>query len=430
MSDGKPCGRPLYSAPEGVDETPVCLMHSKDSEKDAGEFEREIKAILDGTSECHRGKHFDFAGFVFLTYDFSNVTFGQGASFTRAEFGEGADFTKAKFGEGADFEVAKFGEGASFTVAKFGEGASFFRAKFGEGANFTRAEFGEGASFFRAEFGEGADFEVAKFGGKADFSETIFQGVASFQRVTFENPAQVTFHRVNHTHQDGFLVRFLNCDMREVVFEDVHWHRLNGRMALQDELDVTEPEANKGKNKEEEIAEPESRYELAAIAYRRLINNFEKVRAYDLAEDCFIGAMEMKRLDPKVSFPQRFVTTLYRWASHYGSSYTRALCALGLMFVVFSAIFLFTGFKEVNLESTPIEYNLFQDSVYRPAPVGKIAQDYGKALVQTLSIVTFQRTRYYEPVGAWSQFWVNVATLFMTTQMALIILALRRRFKR
>jgi len=100
------------------------------------------------------------------------------------------------------------------------------------------------------------------------------------------------------------------------------------------------------------------------------------------------------------------------------------------MLLVFSAVFLFTGFKEANSESRPIEYNLFQDSNYRPAPVGRVFEDSVKALVFTSSIATFQRTRFYEPVGLCSQFWVTVTTLLLTTQMALVILALRRRFKR
>jgi len=491
ISQVEPCGRPIYSAPDGVDETPVCLMHSEDPNKGASEFAEEIKAILNGTAH-------DFQGFVFPTYDYSFLTFSgnasfeearfaagsdftmarfgekanffkaqfgeginffgakfsEGASFFKAEFGEGvefrgaefgegvefswakfagdATFEGAKFGDGANFFFAKFGGGVNFRLAKFGEGASFWRAEFGGGANFFFAKFGDGAEFMEAKFGEGVNFTMAEFGGKTDFSETTLPGVTSFRRVTFENPAQVRFYRVNQKHQEGFRVRFLSCDMREVIFEDVHWHRQNHRMVLQDELDVIEGEAKKGKNKEENptatatATEEDSRNELVAVTYRRLIHNFERVRAYDLAEDCYVGAMNMKRLDPKVSFFQRCVTTFYQWASNYGSSYGRALSVLGLMSLVFSAIFLFTGFKEVDSDSSPIEYNLS----YRPPPVGRVLEDSAKAFVFTSSIATFQRTRFYEPVGLSSQFWVTVATLLLTTQMALVILALRRRFKR
>jgi hypothetical protein len=38
---GRRCGRPIYSAPPGIDKTPVCLMHSHDPNKDDGAFERE-----------------------------------------------------------------------------------------------------------------------------------------------------------------------------------------------------------------------------------------------------------------------------------------------------------------------------------------------------------------------------------------------------
>jgi len=218
--------------------------------------------------------------------------------------------------------------------------------------------------------------------------------------------------------------------VEEVAFVDVHWHRQRGRMVLQDELDVIVAKKDEKETSKKKEAVAESRHELVAIVYRQLVTNFEKVRASDLAEDCYVGVMEMKRRDSKISFPQRLVTTFYQWASYYGSSYLHATCVLLLMALLFSGVFLLAGFKEAKPGTEPIEYNLLEDSVYLPAPPERIVQDFGRALVHTLSIATFQRTRFYEPVGVWSEFWVTVATLFMTTQMALIILALRRRFKR
>jgi hypothetical protein len=45
--------------------------------------------------------------------------------------------------------------------------------------------------------------------------------------------------------------------------------------------------------------EPTLTFDSVASVYRQFITTFEKAKDYDLAEDCFCGAMEMKRLDPE-----------------------------------------------------------------------------------------------------------------------------------
>lgn len=509
MSDEEPCGRPIYSAPKlGTDNPPVCLMHSKDTSKDAAGIEEEIDAILNGTSKHHRPKEkLDFQGFVFLKLlftkktfdkpvnfkgievileadfgeahfnrdaDFTGAIFRQDVRFTLATFHEDAEFSEAHFesnanfgkttyvGEGkfsgtifdgdtyfddakfdkiAYFQVARFRSRASFWKATFRLEAVFIRTTFRHNAEFGSATFSKAALFVAGECGNVASFSRATFAEEANFSEVTFKrearfrwagfaGIATFRSARFEQPDMAKFYQVNKSHPTGFRARFVNCDVKEVAFVDVHWHRQRGRMVLQDELDVIAAKTDKKETSKKKEVAAESRHELVAITYRQLVTNFEKVRASDLAEDCYVGAMEMERRKPKMSFSEWLVRTSYWCASYHGSSYKRAFGVLGLMLLVFSMTFFFSGFKEANPESTPIEYNLFHDSVYRPAPIGRILEDSARAVVFTFSVATFQRTRFYEPVGLGSQALVVVATLFMTTQIALIILALRRRFKR
>ena len=93
MSDLKPCGRPTHHAPQGVDDEPVCLMHSLDPDKDKLKFREEIDAILNATSSYHRPTdRFDFEKFVFPEADFGGTTFTRDADFRRAKFTEAADF--------------------------------------------------------------------------------------------------------------------------------------------------------------------------------------------------------------------------------------------------------------------------------------------------------------------------------------------------
>lgn len=56
MANGRPCDRPIYKPPSGFHETLlVCLMHSRDPDKDDAAFQREFARTLeeagDGTAD-------------------------------------------------------------------------------------------------------------------------------------------------------------------------------------------------------------------------------------------------------------------------------------------------------------------------------------------------------------------------------------------
>lgn len=293
--------------------------------------------------------------------------------------------------EDFNFSQVFFPDPADFSLGTLNN-AHFFGAQFMGRVNFARVEF----------TGDG-DFRVARFAGAADFSSAKFAGIANFIGATFEQPARVRFYQVNKDSAQGLRARFRNCDGIEGVrFEDVYWHRQRGRMVLQDELDVRE-----GKSKD---------YELVAIAYRRLVNNFEKVRAYDLAEDCFCGAMEMRRLDPAEPLFRRAVVTLYRWASYYGSSYQRAFCVLLIFLLLFAAFFVQAGLRPYGAPASA------------PDLCGWKALWAG--FVHSLQVATFQRITRYVTSGDFGQLVAVLENILMPAQLALLLLALRRRFRR
>ena len=317
MAKKRPCGRPIYAAPPDTDAKPVCLMHSHDPDKDADAFQEEIKAILGGSSAHNPDDKFDFTRFVFLTAafserefhlpalfygatftqdaDFHQATFTQDANFSSAEFTQRAlfshatftryaDFIDATFAQAADFYKATFTRYAKFSSATFTGAADFSWATFTHTARFYWATFARRADFSHATFTERADFGMASFTQAANFVEATFAETATFWSVRFQQPTQVVFQQVNKDKPNGLRARFVNCPIEEVKFIDVHWHRPKGRIVLQDELDSAS-----GRSKV---------YGLVTVAYRQLVNNFEKTRNYSLAEDCFIGAMAMTRLDP------------------------------------------------------------------------------------------------------------------------------------
>jgi hypothetical protein len=121
--------------------------------------------------------------------------------------------------------------------------------------------------------------------------------------------------------------------------------------------------------------------------------------------------------------------TVYRLLSHYGTSYWHAALMLIVMVACFSWIFLFTGFQP-NPEETREAVRLIEYDWGGSTGLSHVLSDYKKSFLLTLSIMTFQRQRFYVPMGEASQLWVLIATLVLTAQVALVLLAIRRRFKR
>lgn len=126
---------------------------------------------------------------------------------------------------------------------------------------------------------------------------------------------------------------------------------------------------------------------------------------------------------------------LYRLLNNYGTSYWQGFSVLMIMLLCFSGIFLCTGFKTTpkipGSVSQVIEYDVcWPNSEHFQVAIRQWFQDYRKAFLFTLSIVTFQRSRPYEPVGSWSQLWLSIAIIVITSQAALVLLAIRRQFRR
>ena len=519
MSDSEPCGRPIQSSPTGADEEPVCLMHSRDPKKDKAKFRQEIDAILKSTSANNRPPDkLDFTRFVFPEVDFRSVEFARDAIFRGADFAEIASFEGASFTHKATFIKARFSQTANFPMAKFTQVADFSRATFSQGAVFRDAAFSKKAEFTRALFDQVSDFKEATFDSEADFYAVTFSqntsfegarfkqecifGFATFARIAefqwamfnqsadfsgtafnhraifsgasftngadfrwatfsqeadfgwalFEQPTKVCFDEVNKSSPVGLRACFANCSVEEVNFTDVHWHRRKGRIILQDELDIVSGES---KDKKE--------YGLVAVAYQQLVNNFEKVRNYDLAEDCFIGAMEMKRLDPR-NFPFGRNKTMknvyetsgvarrlggwvslinaYRVLSSYGSSYTQALVMLGVLLLIFACFFPVFGLHMARAGDSPmiaVDSPAFCPELASVSWCRAWAHEYrSREMWKTfkagfwaaLEGATFQRRTTVVSATTWGQRLAVLEMVVIPGQFALFLLALRRRFKR
>ena len=408
-------------------------MHSRDPNKPQDQFDREINEILAGRSIHHRSQDlFDFCKFAFPVADFSGAIFSQKAFFRRATFIKEVNFNGATFHRNADFGGAIFSPKAFFRRATFIKEVNFNGAVFSQDADFMLATFSQAANFSEAKFHEAAVFYEAVFGPMKHASSTGAHtpGIADFRHAQFQKPELVRFIRTNANKKkesEGLRARFMNCHVEGVQFDAVGWHQHNGRMVLQDELDILDK------------VERAPSYEETAIAYRRLITNFEKARSYDLAEGCTIGEFEMKRLDPSRfifakllgSFYERFpllrrwigeqlsVVGIYRLASVYGTSYHRALAVLGFLLIGFGVLFsAAVDIKPMNVN----EISICSQSSARGALCA--------GLTHAVEVAALQKDLLYVPVSSSGRMTEVLEQVLIAGQVALLLFALRRRFRR
>jgi len=200
------CGRKLHAAPEGVDENTVCLMHSKDPNKQSGplcdtfwlEFERTLENAGEGEAHFERFVFPQLNVFIGLKFQigrnfqaicqFTGATFTKDTYFWRATFTRDANFKGATFMQNAYFSDATFAQEASFEGATFAKDAIFFNMTFARDANFRKATFTLNAMFSKATFTLNATFSKATFKQNAYFGATFKQG-ADFNEASFATDA-------------------------------------------------------------------------------------------------------------------------------------------------------------------------------------------------------------------------------------------------
>jgi hypothetical protein len=293
-----------------------------------------------------------------------------------------------------------------------------------------------------ATFSGAAQFRGATFSGAASFRGETFKGECIFVGVTLDEKARVVFEKADEK-ANLRQTSFLDTNLERIHFRDVEWPRKGRRQVLWDEF------LHKGEQPD---------YEKVAENYRQLVINYEAKRDFDTAEDFHIGEMEMRRKkkgkqaeDEAAKAKSRGMKLLWRcwgangyylyWlASNYGTSYLQGLLVLGVLIALFSGIFLFTGLKpsKEHVGSSKehvgslraINYELCLHTACQRASWRQKVCDSARTIVFTLSLLTFQKDRLYDPANAWTQFWICIAVPLLAGQTALVLFAIRRRFKR
>jgi hypothetical protein len=367
---------------------------------------------------------------------FDSATFSKKTSFDKSTFREKASFRFATFSGEVSFDSATFSGEVTFRLATFSKRALFNRPTFSGVASFEHATFSREITFRLATFSKKTFFDGATFSGETHFftepNGPSFEHECYFQALKVQKDAYVEFQNVNLSKAS-----FLHTDLEKFVFYNVDWYEpksgFRRNVALWDEFRKDWDKSEKSKEK----AIPKSSYEQIAENYRQLVLNYDRKRDYAMAEQFHIGEMEVLRKKagaeakwPLIGWLRRGLNgyAIYRFSSHYGTSYWHASLMLLVLLGCFSWIFLFTGFQavsEANVKPGVIEYDWGGST-----PFPQWIADYGRSILLTLSIMTFQRERSYKSEGDLSEFWFVIATLVLTAQVALVLLAIRRRFKR
>ncbi|KPL01040.1 MAG: hypothetical protein AMJ91_02020 [candidate division Zixibacteria bacterium SM23_73_3] len=380
-------------------------------------------------------KHYIFGGKVhFAGAEFLGEAWFRGAvfkadTFLNAKFKKQAVFSAATFEKEVNFSEAKFEKPAGFFEVKFTSESRcrFERTTFGASADFRSCRF-EGETFFCDSFSQGKtnekiDLSGSQISGSFKISEeknpkTIIRREIDFRNVKFLDPRTVKFEKINLGK-----FRFSGTDVRLIEFVDVEWDRKKRRNRIRDEV-APDPLTQKFE------------YDLIAQVYRRLRANYEESRNYPEAGDFYIGEMEMRRRIEK-SFFNKKALTLYRWLSNYGESWICPIVWSIVTIFAFTFGYLFAGLSPItlNLDESPRNFIRYApdlsswESLISTAP--KIS-DLGRSFLHSCSVfLRFAiRTPRYVVVNEGGYILSVIESVLGPVLIALLFLALRRRFKR
>lgn len=365
-------------------------------------------------------KDVNFKHAKFNAANFKNASFGGTAKFENSVFGSDADFFSTTFRALVNFYSVTFIGTSNFRKAVFSALASFDRSTFSGGAYFSSASFKSEAVFSEVTFSSAASFGRTSFATKADFSYSHFNDVAGFagdeqQRVfgnessfdlqyaTVEKPGHLAFHTVTlRPHW------FVNADARRFDFINVKWHWRSVDREVKSLID-------------RRIVSPHS---LLAIACRHLAVNAEENHRYEEASKFRYMAMEARRRETWHGFVPWRLSWWYWLASGYGERMSQAFLVLLGILLLFALLDTRVGFArwEPKLSSESDVATSKRDDVGAPLPLTR-------ALAYSAGVMTFQKPEPH-PATTAAQTVVLLETILGPVQVALLALAIRRKFMR
>lgn len=391
--------------------------------------------------------------------EFMRVSIGGVSNFSEADFGGEALFCGTSFSDAAAFYKARFRQDADFSMATFGRWAVFVDAIFEGIGNFPNSSFKETADFLRAEFRSGANFQLVRieeanfvwtgfsgtrtykyesplkseFQGAATFFGAFFRSRTYFAANTFSHALDLSrcqfgdatlFSSMGTAAQTPYLcfedvlleqaekVRFENFDLRctsfagtnlrHVRFHNCNWPRKDNRIAVYDEL---KPEPSDA--------------ETLRFLYRDLKGNLEGARDYELAGDFYYAEMETARRHHPNKIWQ-LVLTLFWVTAGYAERPLQAFLVFCGLVALLAVLFLLPS-ASFWFEQPATERGVELIRHWHLSPL--------EALAHSIRSV-FLRPYFFQPESWWAHFVTLAGNIMGPIQLAFLVIALRRRFRR
>ena len=448
-----------------------CVLHfPNENKKDA--FKKALHEKLEKKDFNFAGAFFpsgtaQFSGRAFSTVanfweavfkgdaNFKKVTFEKQANFERVNFTGLADFSESEFKGNADLHRVTFAKGAGFTKTIFGGEADFRWTTFnGESGfewdtNFRRVEFDEEVSFREARFCNNTTFREAKFRSFVKFEGTDGNATKHKNRVfSFDQDLRTQFRGIKVEHPERFYFHTVKLrpswfvktpEIHKCVFTDVEWYGVNNpNENLDEEMKALDPQR---------FPHP---YSDLANACRELAINAEENREYSTANELHYWALSAERktkterslvtkalepyfktLKPYFNKTQatlkksNLINQVYWALSGYGDRPFRAFAWIVVVWIAFAILYTLLYFPQPQPQPLPQP----QIADAQSAEVGLAPINFWQALAASLGVITLQvKTLGSSPT--WAHFAVVIEGILGPLLIALLALALRRKFMR
>jgi len=397
--------------------------------------------------------------------DFGWVKFREEASFLGVEFQGGAYFLGARFQGKANFSWAKFQGEAYCLLAEFQGGAHFLEVKFQGKASFREAKIFSEILFKDTFFSDLVDFRGAELSEHGDESEPTY-GRLIFDGIEITDPAKLVLMGISNPDPEHCGIAFWLTRTPIVRGAEIRGTMLfdeRGRMVVLEEY--AERVLKEDKKGLENLPEEERRRrereierrnrDLRLQSYRAVRLNLEDEGMFPEAGELYVREMSIKGDDKpllrcfllpwdlvKNFFKKMFkrskikndkelggcgykvLLLAYRCLSKYGESWLRPLGWLLLVLILFSVVYMFTGF-----EGMEYSYSLF--SKYGIISFQGLLRDFSWALIYSFkSLIPGFGQLSPRSTSAWTTALTVVEGVLGAVIITLLLLAIRRRFRR
>lgn len=397
-----------------------------------------LQTVFSKKSFFHDSKFLELA-------DFSDTRFDGSTHFNNAVFHKDANFIKCSFNEYAYFSGARFLNGADYVDSIFKDKTFFYKTLFDDDVDFSKVRFYENSQI---------DFHETNFKQNVYFNKSIIEGYLEFlggkyspvfngdkARLNLKQARVEKAKRISFRNTTLRPIWFIDVNLKDFIFLDVDWINADGNFdntklelqALTEQnitgrphrlLNITcsQLATNYEENKYFEQASNFRLMSMNLVFWEKwlslkvwlfhplmlfFIKRNLKVRKYKLPKQKIYERWKVKKKIP-YSFWQSFDVPhySYRILSFYGESWIRALVWLVLICPIFALMFyLFGSFEKNTLINV------------------------GDYLAYSLQTMTLQKPEP-KPIGFSTILIYSLEIIFTPIQLALLALAIRRKFMR